>query len=199
MTTRLTPRTPFAILGVLAMRPMSGAEIRRWLDDRIGNFWRESSGQLYPTLSKLTTQKLVRCSTRVGNATRGRPGSEYTITAKGRTALSRWLATPVNAESRRIELLLKLFLAPNQPEHSLAHLARCRGEQLGLLVHYAGIERELEALARERPAETAKFLATVRYGVRVAQAVVAWTDEASDLLTTAAVAEAAISHDAELP
>jgi len=194
VTQRPTPRTRFAILGVLEMRPMSGTEIRRWLDDRIGNFWRESSGQLYPTLSTLTTQKLVRCSTRTGNVGRGRPGSEYAITAAGRSALAQWLAEPVTAEPRRIELLLKLFLSSNQSAHSLEHLARCRDEQRRLLSQYASIERELDQWADERPAETAKFRATVRYGVRVAEALLMWTDEAKELLTKAAAAEAALGH-----
>jgi DNA-binding PadR family transcriptional regulator len=191
MTMRPNTRTPFAILGVLAMHPMSGAEIRRWLDERIGNFWRESSGQLYPTLTELTTQKLVRSSPRAQSGTRGRPATEYTITAAGRVALSRWLEAPVASEPRRIELLLKLFLSADDPHPSLAHLARCRAEQLEFLAHYARIDRELEHLAVERPAESAKFRVTLRYGVRVAEALLAWTDEAAGVLTAGAAAELA--------
>lgn len=192
MTIRPTTRTPFAILGVLAMRPMSGAEIRRWLVERIGNFWCESSGQLYPALTELTTQKLVRSSPRVHLGARGRPATEYTITAAGRVALSRWLEAPVASEPRRIELLLKLFVAAEDPRQSLAHLARCRAEQLELLSHYARIDEELEHLAVERPAESAKFRVTLRYGVRVAEALLAWTDEVAGVLSAGAAAELAV-------
>ena len=194
MTMRPNTRTPFAILGVLAMRPMSGAEIRRWLDERIGNFWRESPGQLYPALTELTTRKLVRSAPRVPLGARGRPATEFTITAAGRVALTRWLEAPVASEPRRIELLLKLFLAAEDPRQSLAHLARFRAEQLELLSHYARIDEELAHLAVERPAETAKFRVTLRYGIRVAEALMAWTDEAAGVLTADAVAELAAPH-----
>ncbi|MCU0650192.1 MAG: PadR family transcriptional regulator [Gemmatimonadaceae bacterium] len=174
-------RTAFAVLCVLARGPLSGAEIARWLDERIGNFWRESSGQLYPTLSTLEAMGHIRRGPAVRARTAGRPATMWTITAMGRRRLARWLAQPAVAEPRRIELLLKLFLA-DDIDVSAAHLARCRAEQAAYLAQYAAIEAELDALAAVDARAAARFRATVRYGVRVAEALTAWTVEAEALL-----------------
>lgn len=174
-------RTAFAVLGVLARGPLSGADITRWLDEHIGNFWRESGGQLYPTLAALEVQGDVARARSPRATGRGRPATTWAITAAGRRRLTRWLAEPATTEPRRIELLLKLFLADDAAV-SAAHLARCKTEQAALLAHYAAIEAMLDGYARTDPRAAARFRATVRYGVRVAEALLAWTDEASALL-----------------
>ena len=45
--------TAEALLGMLSLGPMSGYEIRQPIEESIGNFWRESFGQIYPTLKRL--------------------------------------------------------------------------------------------------------------------------------------------------
>jgi hypothetical protein len=92
------------------------------------------------------------------------------------------LRHPAAVEPRRIELLLKLFLASDTPDIAGKLLATCREQQRALLAHYASIEAELDALAATRPANVARFRATVRYGVRVADALLYWTEEAEALV-----------------
>ena len=57
----MKPRSSrFALLGLLALRPMSGYEIRKTIERSISNFWNESFGQIYPTLADLVAEGLVR-------------------------------------------------------------------------------------------------------------------------------------------
>jgi PadR family transcriptional regulator AphA len=51
--------TPFAILGLLSIEPMSGYDIRRNLDESLSYFWSESYGQIYPSLKKLEASRLI--------------------------------------------------------------------------------------------------------------------------------------------
>lgn len=175
-------RTPFAILGVLSVRPMSGAEIRTWLEERIGNFWRESSGQLYPTLAALKEEGAVEEVHSTPTGRPGRPTKVYAITALGRSRLEAWLAEPAADPPRRNELLLKLFFLSDAPD-VVAHLLEdSRAEHRQRLARYEAIEEELDAYAVTHPNEAARFRATVRYGVAVSSAILEWADEAEALL-----------------
>ena len=104
--------TPYAILGVLRIAPMSGYEIRKELASDAEYFWSESYGQIYPALHELWTRGWAR---RRGGSAGGRRGRHtYAITAKGRGVLDRWLREPPRSSPPRNELLLKLFLADRE-------------------------------------------------------------------------------------
>ena len=49
-----------AILGILATEPMHGYQLIREISDRSGGSWRVSPGSVYPTLSQLEDEGLVR-------------------------------------------------------------------------------------------------------------------------------------------
>src|SRR3954465_8441682 len=100
--------TPYAILGLLAIEPMSGYDIRRNLDDSLSDFWNESYGQIYPALRKLEAARLI--ATVKQGATDARRRKLYTATAAGRARLRIWLSEPPRPQPPRNELLLKLFL-----------------------------------------------------------------------------------------
>ena len=102
----MKPRSSrFALLGLLALRPMSGYEIRKTIERSISNFWNESFGQIYPTLADLVAEGLVR---EVPSKSRSRL---FEPTEKGKKELERWLAEPIELSVSRNVFLLKLFLA----------------------------------------------------------------------------------------
>jgi DNA-binding PadR family transcriptional regulator len=55
-----------AILALLAEQPMHGYQIMRELSDRSGGAWRISPGSVYPTLSQLEDEELVRAEQQGG-------------------------------------------------------------------------------------------------------------------------------------
>ena len=104
--------TPFAILGLLRIAPMSGYEIRKELQSSAGYFWNESYGQIYPALRDLEASGWARPKAVRGEGRRRR--KVYAITSKGATAFERWLGGPPRPTPPRNELLLKLFLADRE-------------------------------------------------------------------------------------
>src|ERR671918_2625903 len=100
--------TAKAILGILAMRPRSGYEIKAFVDDSTRFFWAASYGQIYPELRRLEKQGLIAGA---DSPRGGRQRTVYKLTPAGRKALREWLAQPPEVYELRDEGLLKLFLA----------------------------------------------------------------------------------------
>ena len=71
----------FAVLGVLADRPMHGYEVIGELEQRSGGRWRPSPGSVYPTLQMLEDEGLVTGEDRDGRKV-------FEITDAGREALA---------------------------------------------------------------------------------------------------------------
>src|SRR5436190_23364000 len=55
-----------AIITLLAEQPMHGYQIMRELNDRSGGAWRVSPGSVYPTLSQLEDEELIRAEQQGG-------------------------------------------------------------------------------------------------------------------------------------
>lgn len=53
-------KTQYALLGILSQCEMNGYEIRKYIESTISFFWSESFGQIYPTLTKLEEEGLIR-------------------------------------------------------------------------------------------------------------------------------------------
>src|SRR4028119_2289956 len=77
------------ILGMLAIEPKSGYDIKAMTDKSTRFFWAASYGQIYPELARLAEQGLVRGAPEPQGA---RKRTVWGITDAGRDALSSWLA-----------------------------------------------------------------------------------------------------------
>lgn len=175
-----TSRSRYAILGALTIEPMSGYQIRELIARTIGHFWSEGYGQIYPTLRSVSAAGLV--NSRVEPGHRGPHRHVYTLTEAGWEELREWLVQPVDAHHPgRSELLLKLFFGRHAPRTSnLAHVRRHRELVAGLIAQFEAIETELNA---ENSADRPYWLTTLRHGLYVARASLAWCDETIDRLS----------------
>lgn len=173
-------RTRYTILGALTLRPMSGYDIRKFIQGSIANFWRESYGQLYPTLRELTDDGLV---VRRDETRERKPGRYvYSITPQGRRALRDWLGEPAEVEVPRSELLLKIFFGTEVPvETSLDHVVRRREELRADQDRLNAIATALEREKRTAPG-LPFWLLTIRQGSLINEALITWCDEAQDVL-----------------
>jgi DNA-binding PadR family transcriptional regulator len=176
--------TRYAVLGMLGRGPKSGYDIRAELRASVAHFWSESFGQIYPVLQRLAADGLAEAAV----ADTGRAGRKvYRLTAKGQADLERWLAEPVRARPVRHELLLKLWFGARVPVGvSLDHVRRYRAEFAGRLATYRRVEAAVVAELAADP-DGVFYLLTLRLGLKAAEAVVAWCDEA---LAALAVREA---------
>lgn len=182
---RVANRSRYAILGALALRPMSGYDLRGFFTRNLAFFWRESYGQIYPMLRSLVADGAVE-PVPDGAGGRRKP---YRITTRGRTELATWLATPVAPEIGRVEILLKLFFARHgDPRDMAAHLAVFETEHRARLAQYAAVEARLAGELASMP-DVEHWRAAVSYGRHVSAALLAWSAETRLRLLGAAPTE----------
>ena len=150
--------TAKAILGILAMRPRSGYEIKRFVDDSTRFFWAASYGQIYPELKRLSEHGLIDGT---DSPRRGRQRTVYKITQAGRRALRDSHNGPPEVYELRDEGLLKLFLAGPIDPGRAPEIARQRGEHSERI---AARLREVEAAAERKDMPS---YAVLRFGIEL--------------------------------
>jgi DNA-binding PadR family transcriptional regulator len=173
-------RTPFVILGLLCTEPMSGYELRGTIERTVGHFWRESFGQIYPTLQRLRDEGLIDVER--DDSSTGRKRTRYRPTDAGRQRLASWLSEPAQPQPQRNELLLKVFFGRFGPQTALrAHIGRSRDEARALAESLDDMRRHLQT--QETDADELRYwLLTVDLGRRIAEARRSWAEHALDVL-----------------
>jgi PadR family transcriptional regulator AphA len=126
------------ILGLLSLRPMSGYDMKRFVDHSTRFFWAASYGQIYPELRRLEADGLV---TSESSPAGGRPRTLYRLTESGERALEAWLVAPGAGYELRDLGLLKLFFAGGLEGEELAALVgRMREERAAVLDQLRAVE-----------------------------------------------------------
>lgn len=169
-------KSKYAILGMLSIEPMSGYDIKKEVEKSISNFWTESYGQIYPVLRNLIAEKLVTRKTVKSEA--GKPDRHvYSLTARGRKELRRWLREGFAPKIQRDEFLLKLFFGEEIAiKANIAHVEQFREVQRGLLQKYGAVEKEITREYADN-SNAPYWLMTVRYGQHVSRALLQWCDK----------------------
>jgi DNA-binding PadR family transcriptional regulator len=163
------------LLGLLTIEPMSGYDLGLAIRASIGHFWNESYGQIYPNLKRLAAAGLVTSKT---EKQKGKPDRQvYSITAKGRTRLAKWLAVEPQPEIPRNELLLKLFFGTQaSPRTLIGYVDRMAKREAAILRNLQRVEHEeIAALARFPDAPYWKMAA--RFGQLELEAHLRWAKE----------------------
>lgn len=100
--------TSYAILGLLAIRPWSTYELTKQMQRSLHHIWPRAESNVYAEPKRLVEAGLARAEAqKVGQ----RPRTLYTITAKGRKALERWLQTESAPSRVESETLVKVLFA----------------------------------------------------------------------------------------
>lgn len=161
--------TAYVILGLLTRQPMSGYEIKSFVDRSTRFFWAASYGQIYPELRRLADAGLIE-----GKATPqgGRKRTVYRVTADGRRELRRWLEIEPEVFENRDEGLLKLFFAGAAPDAAVEAIEAKRA------YHSRKLEqlREIEPLAKAAPDRFPYMV--LRYGLEQSEFAIRWCDRA---------------------
>jgi DNA-binding PadR family transcriptional regulator len=168
-------KSKYAILGMLSIEPMSGYDIKKEVESSISNFWTESYGQIYPVLRNLIADKLV---TKTVERERGKPDRHvYSLTARGRKELRRWLREGFAPKVQRDEFLLKLFFGEEiAPKANIAHVEQFKALQRGQLQKYAAVEKQIRRDYADN-SNAPYWLMTVHYGQHVSRALLQWCDK----------------------
>lgn len=134
----------FALLGLVALRPQSGYEIKRTFERSIFYIWNVTGAQIYNTLHNLREEGLI---TSEDVPQRGRPAKQvHTITEEGRADLAAQGGEPIREESLRDRVLLRIFFGnfvdPTIMHREIdAYLQRMRDE----VAYLGGVEERVTA------------------------------------------------------
>ena len=128
----------WAVLGLIALEPKSGYDVKRIVDRSVRHFWAASYGQIYPELRRLEEIGWIEGS----EAPRGgRVRRVYRITAAGKRALDGWLRGPDARVELRDESLLRLFFADTLAHEDALVLLRGRREGYrGMLAYLRSLD-----------------------------------------------------------
>lgn len=162
------------ILGLLAIEPMTGYDLKRHFDSSVRHFWWADKSQIYRTLATLVSDGHAEVETVVG---RGAPDrQEHRITDSGRDALARWLVSPPEKQPPRHPFLARLFFADDLEDAQLQEmLSERRGIVTAQLSEYRRLRPEVQAEAEIDRAGRLR-LSTLDYGIVHAQAELDWLD-----------------------
>jgi len=122
----------FALLGLLAVEPASGYDLKRAINRSTYFIWNATGPQIYNTLHKLREEGYI---TSVAMAQRGKPDKQiHTITPNGRAALKEFVSAPIRASVTRDEVLLRIFFGNFASKKSIkreleSYLDRIRHER----------------------------------------------------------------------
>jgi PadR family transcriptional regulator AphA len=163
-----------SLLGILTLRAMSGYDIRKFVKEHIGYFWKESYGQIYPMLKQMAAQGLVEARTERNS---GKPDRQvYSLTRAGHVEFHAWLSQPPAAPSTRNELLLKLFFGQrSKSEDAIRHVTEFRRSHERLLQQYSQVEKWLKREHANHPG-LPYWLMTLDYGRGYSRMAVDWTE-----------------------
>jgi DNA-binding PadR family transcriptional regulator len=181
MAPALTP-TSYAILGLLALKPWTTYELAQQMDRALGRFWPRAESRLYEEPKKLVAHGLARASTEtVGK----RPRTIYTITAKGRRALAKWVPTPGEGPVIEFEQLIKVFFAEHATKADLlATLAGVREWSEQQLGASAGVPRAYLAHQGPFPERLPWLILVGQFLIDFHLMVERWSDWARDIVET---------------
>jgi len=102
----------YVVIGMTLHRPLTGYDIKKYVDASIGNFFKASHGQLYPALKRLTGKGYLTMNEQPQG---DRIKKYYQATELGRDVFMNWLSAPADFNSSSDTLMVKIFFFGELP------------------------------------------------------------------------------------
>ena len=176
-----------AILGFLGERARTGYDLKtRCFDDAARDFWTADQAQIYRTLERLQTAKLVRSSRK---RQVGKPDRKiYAVTPAGQTALETWLSSEQPLQPPRDSFLMQLYFASAQSDAALlvvigARRAAHQSRLNDLRLRAAGSARDPETSLRTAALRDSAFDGAIA----VERALIDWLDDCLEAIGAGAL------------
>ncbi|WP_326696189.1 PadR family transcriptional regulator [Streptomyces sp. NBC_01754] len=168
-----------AILVSLLERPGSGYELARRFERSIGYFWTATHQQIYRVLKRMEGAGLLDVR---DVPQQGRPDKkEYSVAEPGRAVLTAWLHEPIEPESLRHDLAVKIRGAAfDDPAALIREVGRHHQVHSDRLEHYlAGERRDFTGPDAPAPPDAGQELQHVvlRGGIAYERMTIAWLDD----------------------
>ncbi len=104
------------ILGFLNIMPMTGYEIKAFMENSTRYFMFASFGSIYPALRRLEKMKQIESAQEIYN---GRLKIIYSITKAGKKEFMKWLSSVWTFDKGMEEMLLRIFFAGFLPKEEI--------------------------------------------------------------------------------
>ena len=132
------------ILGVLMKKPMSGYDIKQYIEIHFPFFFVASYGTIYPTLNKMEKDGYITKELQIQE---GKPNKNvYSITEKGKEAFYMYLDSPVEPISIRFDFIMRMHFGHHAKSEKVLHWIEEEMQRTRLAI--AGME---ECYEREKP------------------------------------------------
>ncbi len=172
----------YALLGILSYQPMTGYEVKTFMETSTAHFWYARQSQVYSTLKKLESQRYL---TSVVEEQQDRPDRRvYSITEEGRAVLQEWLAQPVTElEQTKDTVLLKLFFSAHLEKETILTQLRLQKALLNQALNALSkdVKEEIAGAAAAQPQlerDAILWELTRRYGELSTEVSLRWLEEA---------------------
>lgn len=163
------------ILGLLAIAPMTGYDLKRHFDSTVGHFWAADKAQIYRTLAGLVADGFAEVETVAGAGAPDR--QEHHITPAGRAALGAWLTGPVERHVERDPFLARVFFGADLGEDELRALVA--GRRAEVQARLAVLERMQGSAAADRGGRLR--LATLELGIAQLRTELDWLADVEEI------------------
>lgn len=160
----------FIVLGMVIDRPLTGYDIKKYIQTGIGTFYKASYGSLYPLLKRMAHQGLLNfIEEPYGN----RNKIYYEITEQGKSAFFQWLKSPIDFNGNTDNQLAKIYFFDKLS----------KDERAGQLTEYEEnctvYLKKLKAMLQEYEGMENKDcfyykLSTLYYGIAVMETTLGW-------------------------
>jgi DNA-binding PadR family transcriptional regulator len=176
-----------AILGFLATEDLSGYDLKtRCFTRQASHFWTADQAQVYRTLDRLQSKRLVTSKT---IRQHGKPDRHvYSLTRAGREVLADWVASSHPLPPLRDPFLLQLYFGPEVPDETLIEVLSARRDELQ--VRLDGLRSRAAALARtagKRPDRAALIhRLTIDGALAETRATIDWLDDCIETVRSSA-------------
>jgi DNA-binding PadR family transcriptional regulator len=171
----------YVLLGGLSYRPLTGYELKQFVDNTAKHFWYAQTSQIYRTLKELEDEGAVTSHI---EAQAKRPDKRlYHITPQGIADLDSWLIQPMTAiEPTKDALIVRLFFARRMKKADLLTQLRLQRalHQEQLQRYRTEIRAQIEQAVAQNPQvarDTFFWELSRRNGELMEEAYIRWLDE----------------------
>ena len=151
MTSRKIPSLGYALLGLLHQKPASGYDLRKIFSSTSMKTYSDSPGAIYPALSRLEKQGLVRGTVEEGSGLRRR--QVFRLTPQGIAELKQWIAVAVTRDDvvRRLPEIMLRFAFSEQVVGASASLEILKSLEAALKPYVQSLREEAQTLKSIAP------------------------------------------------
>ena len=171
----------YVLMGALSYQPLTGYQLKQFVDSSTQHFWFAQTSQIYRTLDSLEAENLLISEIQEQDT---RPDRRlYHLTETGHANLKAWLRDPMTEIApTKDALLVRLFFAAQiDKETVLTQLRLQRSLHLKQLTLYHQISELIQKSSEERPhlqRDALMWDITRRNGELIEEAYVKWLNEA---------------------